>query len=116
MRVTLNIRKSRRRSKTRRPARVRVIYKNPALQGRTGRFRTRTIWLPDHGISIHSVLGVADVLKCTPVRVLQLIQEGKLRAHRMGKEWIVFGPDLEVYMEAQAERIRSRYRRYLGYD
>ncbi|MCI0721651.1 MAG: helix-turn-helix domain-containing protein [Acidobacteria bacterium] len=97
----------------RRATPVRVVYMNPALYGRTGGLRTRVIRLPDHGLSIYGVLGVAEALKCTPVRVLQLIHEQKLKAHRVGQEWIVFGPDLAVYMQTQADRVRERYRRYL---
>lgn len=101
--------------KRRRPVAVRYIRKNPAPPVTAGTQREMTIKLPDYNLTIHSVLGVANILECTPVRVLQLIRERKLPAHRVGKEWIVFGPDLEIYMEDRAEKLRKRYRRYLEF-
>lgn len=94
---------------------VRVLFKNPALRGRTGRLRSRTMILMvnDHGVEIHALIGAAHALGRSPVRVLQLIREGKLQAYRIGKEWLVLGPDLAAYMNEEKERLRKRYRRYL---
>lgn len=91
---------------------IRVLFKNPALRGRTGRFRSRTLTLKvnDHGVEIHSLLGAAHVLGCSSVRVLQLVRARKLLAYRIGKEWLVLGPDLAAYVDEQREILKKRYR------
>ncbi len=90
---------------------VRVAYHNPALRGRTGKLRARslTLYVNDWEVPIYSLLGAAKVLGRTPARVLQLIQTGKLRAHRLGKEWMILGPDLNKYLRAEREGLRTRY-------
>jgi hypothetical protein len=68
-----------------------------------------TVYVGRRPLVIHSLIGAARELKCTPVRVLQLLKQGQLVGHRLGKDWLVLGPDLEEYKKRQRARLRKRY-------
>jgi excisionase family DNA binding protein len=101
--------------KKRKPKIVRVIYKNPAESGRTGKLRSRsmTVVIDDTEVEIHSLLGAAQILECSSVHVLHLIQARELKAHRIGRDWLILGSDLEEFRSRQGEFIRKKHHAYL---
>ena len=101
--------------KTRKPKVVKVMYKNPAGSGRTGKLRSRsmTLVIDNTEVEIHSLLGAAQILGCSSVHVLQLIQAGELKAHRIGRDWLIFGPDLEEFRTRRREVIIEKHHAYL---
>jgi excisionase family DNA binding protein len=102
-------------AKKRKPRIVQVMYKNPAGSGRTGKLQSRsmTIVIDDTEVEIHSLLGAAQILECSSVHVLQLIQAGELRAHRIGRDWLILGSDLEDFRIRQREFIKKKHHAYL---
>jgi excisionase family DNA binding protein len=94
---------------------VQVVYKNPAGSGRTGKLRSRsmTVVIDNTEVEIHSLLGAAQILRCTSVHILQLIQAGELKAHRIGRDWLIFGPHLEEFRARRREVIIEKHHAYL---
>jgi len=101
--------------KKRKPKTVQVMYKNPARSGRTGKLQSRSMILvvDNKEVEIHSLLGAAQILECSSVHVLQLIQAGELRAHRISRDWLILGSDLEEFRIRQREFIRKKHHVYL---
>ena len=92
----------------REPKCVMVLHSNPAIPGRTGHLHTGSITLRVDGIDValHSVLAVAKRLRITSMRVLQLIQTGRLKAHRFSRDWFVLEKELQDYLKSRPRRGR----------
>jgi excisionase family DNA binding protein len=101
--------------KRRKPKIVQVMYNNPAGSGRTGKLQSRsmTLVIDNAEVEIHSLLGAAQILECSSVHVLHLIQASELKAHRIGRDWLIFGSDLEDFRIRQREFIRKKHHVYL---
>jgi excisionase family DNA binding protein len=101
--------------KRRKPKIVQVMYKNPAGSGRTGKLQSRsmTLAIDNTEVEIHSLLGAAQILECSSVHVLQLIQAGELKAHKIGRDWLIFGPHLEEFRTKRRAAIMERHHAYL---
>ncbi len=101
--------------KTRKPKVVKVMYKNPAGSGRTGRVQSRsmTLVIDNREVEIHTLIGAAQILGCSSVHVLQLIQAEELKAYRIGRDWLIFGPDLDDFRTRRREFIRKKHHVYL---
>jgi excisionase family DNA binding protein len=101
--------------KKRKPKVVKVMYKNPAGSGRTGKVQSRsmTLMIDNMEIEMHSLIGAAQILGCSSVHVLQLIQAEELKAHRIGRDWLILGSDLDEFRTRRGEVIRERHRAYL---
>ncbi len=52
--------------------------------------------------SVFSITQVSRELNVSENTTRRLIKSGQLRASRVGDQWRVFRPDLEVYLEARA--------------
>src|SRR3989442_8569720 len=59
---------------------------------------------------------VARALGCSPGRVIQLIQEKKLKATPLGRTWLILRPDLEKYILTKSNEIQRRYAAFLGHE
>ena len=99
-------------SKIRKPQSVRFLYKNPAVEGRTGKLESRSVTLTVDNIEVelHSLVAVAKELKLTPMRVLQLVKERQLEAHRIGRDWFVLDQDLRNF-KARRQRAEMEKKR-----
>ena len=87
---------------------VTVIYENPAVEGRTGKLASRSVTLTVDGreVTLHSLVGVAKQLDLSPMRVLQLVKEHQLTAHRVGRDWFVLDQDLIHFKAERRQRMR----------
>jgi excisionase family DNA binding protein len=101
--------------KARKPKVVKVMYRNPAGSGRTGKVQSRsmTLVIDNTEVEIHSLIGAAQILGCSSVHVLQLIQAGELKAHRIGRDWLILGSNLDEFRIRRGEVIRERHHAYL---
>ena len=61
----------------------------------------------DRAISVSRLARRLDVSTRTALRI---IEEGTLEAHRIGRQWRVFEPDLQDYLARQANRQTCRHR------
>lgn len=103
-----------RKRKKRQEVRVIRRYKNPTT--------TESVKLDEQSIrfgfgrnefEILSLPAVARRLHRTETRVIQLVEEKKLKGYKLGRVWIVTDSDLDKYLEARRRELHSRYRGYL---
>ena len=89
---------------------VTFIYENPAVEGRTGKLASRSVTLTVDGreVKLHSLVAVAKELDLTPMRVLQLVKERQLAAHRVGRDWVVLDQDLRQFKAQRRQSKRER--------
>jgi excisionase family DNA binding protein len=59
--------------------------------------------IADHEAAL-SPKRVAQALDVSPKIVRSLIRDGQIRAHRIGRQWRVFGSDLQEYLARQVNR------------
>lgn len=97
-----------------------MYYENPAVEGRTGKLRSRAVILRAAvlgrkvEIKVHALGSVARHLGCTPSRVLQLVKSHKLKGYRLGRDWFVLDEDFRDFLRVQGLRFRERFHAYLS--
>ena len=97
---------------------VRVRYRNPRVQTRSGKFVPGSVVVDMDGLrlEIHSVYGASRVLGRSAPRVQQLLKAGKLTGYQIGKEWIVFDADLRAFIKQERVKVRKRFAAFLSDD
>jgi len=60
-------------------------------------------------LEILTIQAVADLLKLTAPRVLQLIRDRQLKAWRLGRIWVVLEQDLHAFVARKREEFAERY-------
>ena len=99
--------------KERRMARVKVVHRvrNPTTLEAVRDAQSRLVMeLPNNArLQLLTIPAVANQLKLTPPRVLQLIRDRQLEAHRLGRIWVVLEQDLLSFVEHKREEFSKRY-------
>ena len=101
------------KTKERRMARVKVVrrVRNPTtLEAIREAMSTLRMDLPDDTyLELLTIPAVAQELKLTTPRVLQLIRDRQLEAHRLGRIWVVLEQDLHAFVERKREEFAEKY-------
>ncbi len=97
------------------PRSVRVTYQNPAVPTRGGKLAPGTVIFQadDVRLVLHTVYGAARMLHRSAVRVQQLIEKGHLKAHRLGRDWLILDLDLREFIASQRSKLQERYGAFL---
>lgn len=80
--------------------RVRVSYRNHA-RTRAGKRKPGTVTFEIDGeivFRLHTVYGAAKELGLSAVRIQQLLETGKVRGYRIGRDWLVLDLDLRKFV------------------
>jgi len=99
-----------------RPAKhVRVLYHNPSVPTRSGKLAAPSVTFDVDGRSfdVHTVYGVAKILRRSPARVQQLLETQKLAGHRIGRDWLVLDLDLRRFIGQERTKVRKRFASFL---
>ncbi len=98
------------------PRSVRVFYKNPRVITRGGKFRPGTLIFEAARVRLvlHTIYGAASLLHRSAVRVQQLIEKGQLKAHRLGRDWLILDSDLREFIASQRPKLRKQYSAFLN--
>ncbi len=98
------------------PRSVRVSYKNPGVITRGGKFRPGTLIFEAARVRLvlHTIYGAASVLHRSSVRVQQLIEKRQLKAHRLGRDWLILDSDLREFIASQRSKLQKRYGAFLN--
>ena len=103
----------RKEEKEPRMARVKVVrrVRNPTTREDVRRAQSVLhLDLPDSTrLEILTVQAVADLLKLTTPRVLQLIRDRQLQAWQLGRIWVVLEQDLHSFVERKRKEFAKRY-------
>ncbi|GAI72696.1 unnamed protein product [marine sediment metagenome] len=51
------------------------------------------------GKKLYSIRELAKILPVTPLTIRKYIREGKIKGHKIGKNWYVIKEDLEVFLK-----------------
>ena len=101
--------------RTRPAKRVSVAFRNPGVRTRAGKPRAGTVVfvVDDREFEVHTVYGAAQVLGRSAVRVQQLLERGKLRGYRVGRDWLVLDLDLRRFIKQERAKVRKRFAAFL---
>jgi excisionase family DNA binding protein len=61
----------------------------------------RSIWLGSKIIYQYSLKDIQDKLQISKVTALRLVQSGKIKAQKIGRQWWVNEEDLIVFLEGK---------------
>ncbi|MBI3668753.1 MAG: helix-turn-helix domain-containing protein [Acidobacteria bacterium] len=95
---------------------VHVFYRNPAVRTRAGKLVPGSVIFEVDGrrFEVHTVYGAAKTLGRSAVRVQKLLEDGKLRGYRIGRDWLVLDVDLRHFIREQGAKVRKRFAAFLG--
>lgn len=85
------------------------------MRTRSGKFRPGSVILEVDGrcLEIHTVYGVATILRRSGARVQQLLEAGRLQGHRVGRDWLVLDTDLQHFIRQERARVQERFAPFL---
>ena len=52
-------------------------------------------------LKLYSIPDLADILKLHPKTILRFIHEGKIKARKIGRSWMISEDDLKIYCHAE---------------
>lgn len=103
------------RATSREAKHVRLIYRNPQVRTRAGKLARGSVTFDVDGkeFTLHTVYGAAATLGRSFTFVQHLLESGKLRGHRLGRDWLVLDADLRSFIEEQRPKIQKRFGAFL---
>ncbi|MBA7487294.1 hypothetical protein ES707_22857 [subsurface metagenome] len=67
------------------------------IKNNGGRLKILPIKFDDK--KLYSIRELAKILPVTPLTIRKYIREGKIKGHKIGKNWYVIKEDLEAFLE-----------------